>query len=215
MSLYIGLASVVFVLFCLLIWSLLFRRSTGSNLVYRDTGLPEGYTQVRAEALEQLRNELADLQRQLGEKDAAHRAEIAQVQQKCVTDMAEHRSRLALEFAERRRAEAKATAARSRVSLVAKISEHIAPLLAGFPWNFKEARWFGEIFDFLVFDGLEDGRINEVIFVEVKSGNSRRISNPRERALKDAIDNGRVSYQIFHPDVEKAKKDDDREEATT
>lgn len=112
--------------------------------------------------------------------------------------------RLALEkeYAEKKRAENKLSNQRSRVALVAKIAEHFAPLLEGFPYSFKECRHIGELVDYIVYDGLEEGEIRNVIFLEVKSRRSGiRVSNPRERMLRDAIDSGRVKYEIFVPKI--------------
>ena len=166
----------------------------------------EGFTQISTEVLDKLHADIAELNRVIGEERAAHRAKLVEVQSQALADVTQARNDLQLEFSEKKRTEAKATAARSRTALVAKISEHIAPLLAGFPYNFKEARWFGEIFDFLVFEGLEEGYIRNVVFVEVKTRRSgSRVSNPRERMLKDAIEGGRVRYEVFVPDVRDAK----------
>ena len=49
---------------------------------------------------------------------------------------------------------------------------------------------------FLVFKGLDDQRIEEVIFVEVKSGVARL--NHTEHSLKDAIENRRVRWHEYH-----------------
>lgn len=114
------------------------------------------------------------------------------------------RSKLELEFAQRKREEAKKTAQRSRTALVAKVAEHMAPYLAGFPYNPKEVRHWGEIFDFLVLDGLENGKIAEIVFLEVKTSRSGgRVSNPREKLLRDAVEGGRVRYEVWVPDVGK------------
>lgn len=169
----------------------------------------EGYTEIRIEDLDKLNEQIARLNESIGEERAAHKAEMVAVQSQAIVDVQKARAAIELEFAEKRRSEAKLTTARSRTALTAKITEHIAPLLDGFPFNYKEARWFGEIFDFIVFEGLEEGYIRCIHFVEVKTTKSRRISNPRERMLKDAIDNARVSYTVFRPDVELAKGNED------
>lgn len=116
----------------------------------------------------------------------------------------QHKSRLELEFAERKRQDRAVSNLRSRGSLVAKVAEHMAPFLPGFQYNPKDARHFGEIFDFLVFDGMEEGKIREVVFLEIKtttSNRTRRLTNPREKMLRDAIKNGRVSYRMWQPEV--------------
>ena len=53
----------------------------------------------------------------------------------------------------------------------------------------------GAPIDFLVFKGMDEQRIEEVIFVEVKSGAARL--NHNEHSLKDAIINKRVRWHEY------------------
>ena len=73
-------------------------------------------------------------------------------------------------------------------------SEQVAPFLKGFPPDLKasEARFVGKPIDFLIFKGMDEGNISEVIFVEIKTGNSQLTSN--ERKLKEAINSQRVRW---------------------
>jgi len=109
---------------------------------------------------------------------------------------------LEAQFHERKRDDRALSNLRSRGALLAKVQEHLGPLIPGFPYPLKEVRHFGEIFDFLVFDGLESGGEITVVFLEVKTsatGRTRRVTNPRERALRDAIKKGRVRYELWQP----------------
>ncbi|HEV2175266.1 MAG TPA: Holliday junction resolvase-like protein [Nitrospira sp.] len=171
--------------------------------------VPEGFERVSTEWLNEQREKLLESQRLLGEERERHKQEMVTVQSNAITEMQQYKASLDLEFAERKRSDAKITAARSRTALVAKIAEHLAPILPGFPYNFKECRWFGEIFDFLVFENLEAGPDSDinVVFVEVKTRRSGgRVTNPREKQLRAAIESGRVRYEIFIPDVSEAKQ---------
>jgi predicted Holliday junction resolvase-like endonuclease len=90
------------------------------------------------------------------------------------------------------------TKSRSRSVLSGKVQEQLAPLFPEFfaQFNPVDARFLGSPFDFLVFDGLDGGELVErVVFVEVKSGNSKL--NARERLVRDAIQEGRVEYQLL------------------
>lgn len=204
----IAIAAVFFLLFVVTFTAYLGRVNRSKDEAAQTPTVADGFITVETEAWEGMTQRLGEAQRLLGEERAAHKAEMIQVQSKAISDMQEFRASVELEMAQRKRATAQETTARSRVSLVAKISEHFAPLLKGFPYNFKDARHIGELFDFLVFDGLEDGEIRNVVFLEVKTKRSgARVSNPRERMLRDAINAGRVSYEIFVPDVEEAKYD--------
>lgn len=81
---------------------------------------------------------------------------------------------------------------RSQSVIVGKVTEHLTPYLPGFDWNPKDARFIGTPVDFLVFDGLDEGALREVAFVEVKTGGS--VLTQREQQVRDAIMDGRVSW---------------------
>ena len=51
--------------------------------------------------------------------------------------------------------------------------------------------------DFIVFKGLSDGKPEEIIFVDVKSGSSTTLSN-RERKIKELIEAGKVRWMLIH-----------------
>lgn len=87
---------------------------------------------------------------------------------------------------------------RSRAVLTGQIAEQLAPFLPGFPCNADDCRFIGKPIDFIAFSGLSRDTVDEVVFVEVKTGNSQL--SKRERAIKDAVDNGRVRYVIYNPE---------------
>ncbi|MGA9266680.1 MAG: Holliday junction resolvase-like protein [Rhodomicrobium sp.] len=89
----------------------------------------------------------------------------------------------------------KAAVQRSRSVLSGMFAEQLAPYLPDFPFSPTEAKFIGAPIDFLVFKGLDDQRIEEVIFVEVKSGSARL--NHNEHSLKDAIINKRVRWHEY------------------
>lgn len=161
-------------------------------------------------------NRINELQALLREKETTHESELADERRRVTeriteleTEHIRRKSALELEFTGRKREEARLTAARSRTALVAKIGEHFAPLLSGFPYNFKDCRHVGELFDFLVFDGLEEGKIKDIVFLEIKTkASGGRVTNRRERMLRKAIDEGRVRYDVFVPDTNGAKSID-------
>ena len=84
---------------------------------------------------------------------------------------------------------------RSRAVLSGQFSEQIAPFLPGFKYSPTECRFIGKPVDFIVFKGSDGREIEEVIFVEVKSGNSKLSSV--EKSLKLAIEEGRVSFEEY------------------
>lgn len=82
---------------------------------------------------------------------------------------------------------------RSRSVLGGQFSEQIAPFLPGFPCNPGDVRFVGKPVDFVAFPGCAEGSdIEEIYFIEVKSGQSKL--SPREKQIKLAVEQGRVKY---------------------
>lgn len=88
-------------------------------------------------------------------------------------------------------------ARRSRGVRGGKAAEQIAPLLGEFADRFDpaDARFLGAPVDFVVFDGLAEGALREVVLVEVKTGGGRLNSN--ERQVRDAVERGAVGYTMI------------------
>jgi predicted Holliday junction resolvase-like endonuclease len=66
-----------------------------------------------------------------------------------------------------------------------KVHEQLVAYLPDFPFNPKDARFLGSPIDFVVFDGLSDGAVRQIVFVEVKTG-AADLSG-RERRVRDAV----------------------------
>lgn len=100
--------------------------------------------------------------------------------------------------------EGKKRVEKSRSVLLGQVAEHFAPLLPGFGFNPKDARFLGQPVDYLVFNGLNDpetpGEIPrvEVVLVEIKTGGSRL--SPGEKAIKEAVRSGRVRFETLRLD---------------
>lgn len=88
----------------------------------------------------------------------------------------------------------------SRNVVSGSVQEHVAPLLPEFAcrYNLRDARFLGAPVDYIVFEGLEEGEVTQVTFVEIKTG--RAVLNPRERKIKSAIDQGRVGFETIRLD---------------
>jgi predicted Holliday junction resolvase-like endonuclease len=84
----------------------------------------------------------------------------------------------------------------SRAVLGGLVSEQLAPLLPGFPFDPGDCRFVGKPVDFIVFKGMNEKAITEVVFLEVKSGSSRVLSD-QEKRLREAVQSGRVSWAQF------------------
>ena len=81
----------------------------------------------------------------------------------------------------------------SRAVLGGLVSEQIAPLLPDFPFDPGDCRFIGKPVDFIVFKGMNEQNISEVVFLEVKTGSSKSL-NQQEKRLRETIQAGRVSW---------------------
>jgi len=94
--------------------------------------------------------------------------------------------------------------ARSRSVLAGQFSEQLAPYLPNFPFKPTEARFIGKPIDFLVFQGMDEKNIDEVIFVEVKSG--KATLNAHEKKLKEVIKEKKVRWVEYRIPEDLTKK---------
>jgi len=95
---------------------------------------------------------------------------------------------------------------RSRAVLGGHFSENLAPYLPDFPFLPNECRFVGKPIDFVVFKGADEKNINEVVFVEVKSGNAKLTEH--EKNLKETIQKKRVRWEEYRIPSELTKKGD-------
>jgi predicted Holliday junction resolvase-like endonuclease len=95
---------------------------------------------------------------------------------------------------------------KSRSILGGLISEQVAPFLPDFPLDLKasEARFIGKPIDFIIFKGMDEQDISEVVFVEIKSGNSQL--NPNQRKLRDVVNEKRVRWHEYRVPEEVTQK---------
>lgn len=83
----------------------------------------------------------------------------------------------------------------SRAVLGGQFSEQLAPFLPNFKFLPTECRFVGKPIDLIVFKGMDDKDINEVVFVEVKSGNAKLSEN--EKKLKEIIEQKKVRWEEY------------------
>jgi predicted Holliday junction resolvase-like endonuclease len=92
----------------------------------------------------------------------------------------------------------KDAANRSVRIVLGKVTEHLIPFSEAFnKFNPKDARFIGSPIDLIVFDGAEDRReLINIHFIEIKTGTS--VLSSRQKKIKDAIQNGRVYWEIMN-----------------
>lgn len=84
---------------------------------------------------------------------------------------------------------------RSKHVIMWQVNEKIAPILPGFPYNYKDLVFIGKGIDYIVFDWLSTGYLKQVVFLEIKSGNS--LLNKNEIMIKECLDRKKVYYEIL------------------
>lgn len=86
---------------------------------------------------------------------------------------------------------------RSGAVTLGKVTEHLAPYFADFlsRYNPRDARFLGSPIDLIVFDGLDAGSLQKIVFVEVKTGKSALTQ--RERQIRDVVSAKMVSHEVL------------------
>ncbi|MGE3268282.1 MAG: Holliday junction resolvase-like protein, partial [Chloroflexota bacterium] len=77
-----------------------------------------------------------------------------------------------------------------------KVTEHLTPYIGHFPYNPKDVRFLGSPIDLVVFNGMSEGNVQEIVFLEIKTG-SGSLNTPQRR-IRDAIQSKRVTWKEFH-----------------
>jgi len=82
---------------------------------------------------------------------------------------------------------------RSAAVVKGKVAEQFVPFTDDFDYNPRDCRFLGSPVDFVVFEGLSEGQLVRVVFIEVKSGKSSL--SRRERQVRDVVDEGEVYWE--------------------
>lgn len=76
---------------------------------------------------------------------------------------------------------------------IGKIMEKLLPTCCDFPLSVTDCRPLFEPIDLLVFKGMSVGRLETIIFMEIKTGGSRL--NGHQKLVKEAVEDKRVVYE--------------------
>ena len=87
----------------------------------------------------------------------------------------------------------KDSVSRSRATISGQVHEQLLPYLPDFPFDPKDVRFLGAPVDLIVFDGLSAGKLERIVFVEVKTGGSQLTG--RERQVRDMVLSRGVSWE--------------------
>lgn len=89
---------------------------------------------------------------------------------------------------------------KSRSTLSGQFLEKLAPHFPDFPHDPTEVRFIGSPVDYIVFCGLSKESVEEVVFLEVKSGKSSLSTS--QRRVRDAVKAGKVRWEEYRPPEE-------------
>ena len=89
----------------------------------------------------------------------------------------------------------------SRNQILWELYEKILPALPDFPYAPKDMVFTGKGCDYIIFDGLTEWRLREIVFLELKSGNARL--SPNEAMIKKIIDTKRIRFTEYRINSEK------------
>lgn len=85
----------------------------------------------------------------------------------------------------------------SRAVLGGQFTEQLIPYLPDFKYDPTEARFIGSPIDFLVFPGLSGDRPTEIVFLEIKTGKTGRLTD-REKKIRELVVEGKVRWELIH-----------------
>ena len=92
----------------------------------------------------------------------------------------------------------------SRNSIFGEVYEKILPALPSFPYSPKDMVFIGKGCDYIIFDGLSEGNLREIIFLELKSGNA--VLNKNEKAIQQMVERRHVRFSEYRIDSVRNKE---------
>ncbi len=84
---------------------------------------------------------------------------------------------------------------RSKSVLLGQINEQITPLLPNFEYNIKDLVFLWKWVDYIIFDGLAEWELRQIIFLEIKTWKSQL--NRNEKMIKSKVDWNHVFYETM------------------
>jgi predicted Holliday junction resolvase-like endonuclease len=84
---------------------------------------------------------------------------------------------------------------KSQYVITGNVIQHIAPYLPSFKYNPKDVRFIGSPIDLIIFDGLSEGNLQQIVFVEVKTGRSKLEKNQRQ--VRDFVKEGKMVWDVI------------------
>ena len=89
----------------------------------------------------------------------------------------------------------KQSLAQQRVVIKGKVSEQLAPYFPDFPFRPSECRFLGSPIDLVVFQGMDQGKIESIYLIDVKTDQAQL--SPLQREIARAVQEKRVFWYTY------------------
>jgi predicted Holliday junction resolvase-like endonuclease len=110
------------------------------------------------------------------------------------------RSIYARRFRDELKQERQDAVSRSRASLGGKFTEQLVPFFPDFAYDPTEVRFIGSPIDMVVFPGLAQGDPQEIVILEVKTGNSQLTTV--QKKIRQLVEDGMVRWDEIHQQID-------------
>ncbi len=84
---------------------------------------------------------------------------------------------------------------KSKSVILWEVYEKVLPFLPNFPYAPRDMTFVWKGIDYIIFDGLSEGNLKKIIFLEVKSGSSQL--NKNEKMIREKILANKVEYSEY------------------
>lgn len=91
--------------------------------------------------------------------------------------------------------ERSASIKKSKSVILWEVYEKVLPFLPNFPYKPRDMVFLGKWVDYIIFDGISEGNLKKIIFLEVKSGTSTL--NKNEKMIRETIQKKQVEYSEY------------------
>jgi len=77
-----------------------------------------------------------------------------------------------------------------------KMIEGFIPVMEGFGYEMGDCRFLANPIDYIIFEGVTQGSINHITFMDIKAGKSAGLDT-HQRKIRDAIKNNDVKFEVL------------------
>lgn len=84
---------------------------------------------------------------------------------------------------------------KSKSVILWEVYEKVLPFLPNFPYSPRDMTFVWKWIDYIIFDGLSNGNLKKIVFLEVKSGTSKL--NQNEKMIRDVIYKEQIEYKEY------------------